>query len=109
MLKQMATYGILKKNRIKRDNERNNQLAQKGWQVLRYNGDEIRSNMGNCVREVQRTITTLDGLSDDGLVPRVFVKEGDHVIQQLSMFEPKGEYKVKNEKLDSGAAANLEI
>jgi very-short-patch-repair endonuclease len=97
------------KDRIKTDNERNNQLAQKGWQVLRYNGDEIRSNMGHCVREVQKTITTLDGLSDDGLVSRVFVKEGDQVIQQLSMFESKGEYKLKNENYDSGAADNLEI
>jgi very-short-patch-repair endonuclease len=96
------------KDRIKIDNERNNQLAQKGWQVLRYNGAEIRSNMGHCVREVQNTITTLDGLSDDGLVPRVFVKEGDQVIQQLSMFESKGKYKLGNENYDSGAAVNLE-
>ena len=97
------------KDRIRTDNDRNNQLAQKGWQVLRYNGNEIRSNMGHCVREVQKTITTLDGLSDDGLVPRVFVKEGDHVIQQLSMFESKRVYKLRNENYDLGAEVNLEI
>ena len=96
------------KDRIKIDNERNNQLAQKGWQVLRYNGAEIRSNMGHCVNEVQKTITTLDGLSDDGLVPRVFSMEGDQIIQQLSMFESKGKYKLGNENFDSGAALNLE-
>jgi very-short-patch-repair endonuclease len=96
------------KDRIKIDNERNNQLAQKGWQVLRYNGAEIRSNMGHCLREVQNTITTLDGLSDDGLVPRVFFKQGDQIIQQLSLFESKGKYKLGNENYDSGAAFNLE-
>jgi very-short-patch-repair endonuclease len=97
------------KERIKTDNERNNQMAQKGWHVLRYNGGEIRSNMGHCVREVQKTITTLNGLSDDGLVPRVFVKDGNQVIQQLSLFESKGEYKLKNENYDSCATDNLEI
>jgi len=97
------------RDRIKTDNQRNNQLAQKGWQVLRYNGDEIRSNMDHCVREVQKTITTLDGLSDDGLVPRVFTKDGDQVVQQLSMFESKGEYKLRNKDYDSGASENLEI
>jgi len=39
----------------------------------------------------------------------VFVKEGDQVIQQLSMFESKGEYKLRNEDYDSGAVVNLEI
>jgi very-short-patch-repair endonuclease len=96
------------KDRIIIDNERNNQLAQKGWQVLRYNGAEIRFNRKHCVREVQNTIATLDGLSDDGLVSREFVKEGDHVHQQLSMFESKGIYKLGNENYDSGAAFNLE-
>jgi len=99
----------MQKDRVKNDNERNNELAQKGWRVLRYNGDEIRSNMGHCIDEVQNTIETLKGLSDDGLVPRKFVKEGDHVIQQLSLFEPKGEYKSGNENYDAGAAVNLEI
>jgi very-short-patch-repair endonuclease len=98
----------LQKDRIKFDNNRNNQLAQKGWHVLRYNGAEIRSNMGHCVSEVQRTITTLGGLSDEGLVPRKFIKNGNRVIQQLSMFESKGDYQLRNESYDSGAGVNLE-
>ena len=97
------------KDRVKNDNERNNELAQKGWEVLRYNGEEIRSDIGKCIREVLNTIETLKGLSDDGLVPRKFVKEGGQVIQQLRLFEPKGEYKLWNENYDSGATVNLEI
>jgi very-short-patch-repair endonuclease len=97
------------KDRIKTDNERNNQLAQKGWRVLRYNGDQLRSDMGYCVSEVQKTIATLAGLSDDGLVPRVFLKDGAQVVQQLSLFESGAEYKLKNAKFDSGAAENLEV
>jgi very-short-patch-repair endonuclease len=98
----------IQKDRIIIDNERNNKLAQKDLQVLRYNGAEIRTNMGHCIREIQNTITTLDGLSDDGLVPRKFVIEGDHIIQQLSMFESKGNYKLGNGNFDSDAEANLE-
>ncbi len=69
----------------------------------------MRSNIGHCVHEVQKTITTLGGLTDDGLVPRKFIKDGDTIIQQLSLFESKGEYKLRNEDFDSGAEVNLEV
>jgi very-short-patch-repair endonuclease len=93
---------------IKNDNERNNQLAQKGWRVLRFNGDKILSDMGHCIREVNNTINTLKGLTDDGLVPRMFIKEGESIIQQLSMFEGNVQSKTINKNYDSGATANLE-
>jgi very-short-patch-repair endonuclease len=93
-----------RKDRIPLDNDRNNELAQKGWQVLRYNGKRLREMMGKCIREVRETINSLRGLSDDGLVPRVFYQQGNQSIQQLSMFEPKASY-----SLYSGAAENLEV
>jgi very-short-patch-repair endonuclease len=90
-------------DRIPSDNERNNQLAQKGWRILRYNGKQLRTTMSHCIREVQGTINSLGGLSDEGLVPRVFYQQGNQSIQQLSMFESRPPY-----QLDSGAAENLE-
>jgi very-short-patch-repair endonuclease len=91
-----------RKDRIPLDNDRNNKLAQIGWRVLRYDGKQL-SNIGKCLREVRNTITTLKGLSDDGLVPRVFYQQGNQSIQQLSMFEQKAVY-----GLYSGATDNLE-
>lgn len=93
-----------RKDRISLDNVRNNQLAQKGWQVLRYNGGQIRKTTGQCIKEVRETINVLGGLSDDGLVPRVFYQQGNQSVQQLSMFEQKASY-----NLDAGAAENLEM
>ncbi len=91
-------------DRIPSDNERNNQLAQKGWRILRYNGKQIRATTDSCIKEVQETINDLGGLSDEGLVPRIFYQQGNQPIQQLSMFEPRAPY-----HLDSGAAENLEM
>ena len=90
-------------DRIPSDNERNNQLAQKGWRILRYNGKQLRTAMGRCIDEVKETINNLKGLSDEGLVPRIFYQQGNQPVQQLSMFEPRAPY-----HLDSGAAENLE-
>jgi len=91
------------KNHIANDNTRNNKLAQKGWQVLRFNGEQLRETIEKCIRAVRETINILGGLSDDGLVPRTFYQQGNLSIQQLSMFERKASY-----NLDSGAAENLE-
>ncbi len=90
-------------DRIPSDNERNNQLAQKGWRILRYNGKQLRTAIGRCINEVKETINNLKGLSDEGLVPRIFYQQSNQSVQQLSMFEPRVPY-----HLDSGAAENLE-
>ena len=103
-------YWHIQKDRAAQDNVRNNAMVPLGWDVLRFNSHQIHEEMQRyCIQEIQRSINKLDGLSDEGLVPRVFVKEGDHVIQQLSMFEAKEEYKLRNLNYDSGAAVNLEI
>jgi len=96
----------LKKDNVARDNVRNNALARMGWRVLRYNGDQIRDQMAEyCLREVQETINTLGGLSDDGLVPRKFYTRGGESAQQLSLFEAKASY---DTQLESGMEWNLE-
>ena len=91
-------------DRIPSDNERNNQLTQKGWHILRNNGKQLRTTMRHCTREVQGTIKYLGGLSAEGFVPRVFYQQGNQSIQQLSMFEPRVLH-----DLDSGAPENLVI
>ncbi len=91
-------------DRISSDNERNNQLAKKGWRILRYNGKQIRATSDYCIKEVQETINDLGGLSDEGLVPRIFYQQGNQPVQQLSMFESRAPY-----HLDSGAVENLEM
>ncbi len=47
---------------LAKDRARNNQLTSYGWSVLRFLGKEIRANIGNCIKIVERTINTLKGL-----------------------------------------------
>jgi very-short-patch-repair endonuclease len=69
---------------IPRDNERNNFLASRGWQVLRFGSSQINGQLADCVSVVRRTITGLGGvLTIDGL-PRTF--EGSDEAQQLSLW-----------------------
>ena len=98
----------IQKDRAALDNVRNNAMASMGWSVLRFNGHQIRQEMQSyCIQELLTSITKLDDLSDEGLVPRVFYYEGEKTIQQLSLFEKKAEY-VTGE-MYSGAEENLEV
>jgi very-short-patch-repair endonuclease len=81
------------RERIDKDNNRNNGLEEKGWKVLRYNGKQIREEQPYYLAEIQKTINRLDGLIDDGLVPRKFYPDSDGA-QQLSLFEGQAEYDV---------------
>lgn len=47
---------------LTRDRIRNNHLTSYGWSVLRFFGREIRENIGTCIKIVEKTISTLDGL-----------------------------------------------
>ena len=84
------------KERIPLDNTRNNALASKGWEVLRYNTKQIREESAKyCVSEIAKTITRLNGLQDENVISRVFYKtrEGD-INQQLTLFEEREDYDV---------------
>ena len=92
------------RDRVERDNERGNRLTSMGWHTLRFNGSQIRRRFAeDCLGEVERTVTTLGGLTEDGLVPRVFYRQGSQSIEQLSLFERRAEY-----HYDAGAKENLE-
>jgi very-short-patch-repair endonuclease len=81
------TYHI-QRERVQQDNRRHNHLQSAGWRVLRFNGKQIRQAMAEyCMPEITEMITTLGGLSDEGLVPRVFYQTSEGVEQQLSLFE----------------------
>ncbi len=49
---------------LTRDRLRNNQLTSYGWAVLRFIGREIRRNLNGCLKIIERTIDTLNGLEN---------------------------------------------
>jgi very-short-patch-repair endonuclease len=79
------------KERIPLDNQRDNDLVSSGWRVLRFNGKQIIDQMrANCLGKIQQTINRLGGLSEEGLVPRIFYSSPGGTVQQLSLFEKPG-------------------
>lgn len=84
------------KDRIGRDNKRNNDLEKRGWHVLRFNGKEIREDKAHYLLQVRETVNRLDGLKDDGIVARKFSTDGSGA-QQLSLFEDRSIYATEEE------------
>ena len=81
------------RQRIPRDNQRDNTLQSAGWHVLRFNGKQIRESLAQyCVPKITDMINRLDGLIDDGLVPRRFYNLPEGSGQQLGLFEDGTEY-----------------
>jgi very-short-patch-repair endonuclease len=90
-------------DRANQDYIRQNAIESRGWHVLRFNSKEIREGMETyCLPEIQKTINTQGGLSNEGLVPRIFYPRAGAT--QLSMFEEGEPYIV-----DTCAAENLEL
>lgn len=74
------------------DNERDNELTSKGWDILRFRGQRIREEMADyCIPKIAETVNRLGGLKANGLVPRPFDPERAEA-QQLTLFEPGPEY-----------------
>ena len=85
------------RERIPMDNQRDNDLTSSGWNVLRFNGRQINQEMSTyCLKNIQQTINKLDGLNDEGLVPRKFFTSPSGTGQQLSLFEkPEWKYMIE--------------
>jgi len=82
-------------DRIAEDNRRDNALQSVGWHVLRFNGQQIREAMSeDCVPRIMKTVGTLGGLAEEGLVPRQFFNVPEGVAQQLTLFEKELEYRL---------------
>ena len=63
-------------------------LKAAGWQVLRFTGRQIREGLTDyCMPKITETINRLDGLKEEGLVPRTFHQAAGCTAQQLSLFE----------------------
>jgi very-short-patch-repair endonuclease len=70
------------------DNERDNNLATIGWQVLRFNSKQINeSPIDYCIRKVMETVNQLDGFDDTTGVPTRFNPDDPMGPQQLSLFD----------------------
>jgi very-short-patch-repair endonuclease len=90
-------------DRANQDYIRQNAIESRGWHVLRFNSKEIREGMqAYCLPEIQKTINHLGGLSDEGLVLRIFYPKSGTT--QLSLFEGSASYIG-----DTCAEENLEL
>ena len=70
------------------DRERNNNLATRGWQVLRFNTAEVRERpVEYCVSKVAETINRLKGLDHTTGVPVRYDPDDPLGPQQLSLFD----------------------
>jgi very-short-patch-repair endonuclease len=86
--------------RIPEDNRRDNDLETTGWHLLRFNGQQVREQMSEyCIPKIAKMINRLDGLQEEGLVPRAFHSGPDGVVQQLSLFERGAEYEIEEDPL----------
>jgi very-short-patch-repair endonuclease len=80
-----------KVDRIALDNQRDNDLVSSGWHVLRFNTQQITKQLETyCLGKIQKMINKLGGLSEEGLVPRIFYDTPGGMVQQLSLFEKPG-------------------
>jgi len=90
-------------DRANQDYIRQNAIESRGWHFLRFNSKEIRERMDTYyLPEIQKTINNQGGLSDEGLVPRIFYPKTGAT--QLSLFVETAPYTV-----DTCAEENLEL
>jgi very-short-patch-repair endonuclease len=81
------------RERIPKDNQRDNAVQAVGWRVLRFNGQQVREAMADyCLPPILQAINTLGGPKDHGLVPPRFATVPEGTVQQLNLFEGDLEY-----------------
>jgi len=72
--------------RIPLDNRRDNDLETSGWNLLRFNGYQLREEMAEyCVPTIVEKIRRLGGLSENRIIPRDIRADGSS--SQLSLFD----------------------
>jgi len=70
------------------DRQRDNNLASRGWQVLRFNTTEIHEHpVDYCVSKVMDTVNRLKGLDHTTGVPVRYDPDDPHGPQQLTLFD----------------------
>ena len=79
--------------RVPEDNRRNNDITSDGWQVLRFNTQQIRKEMASyCVPRITDTVNKLGGLEMLTDAPRKYYSTGDGIVQQMTLFNRKSAY-----------------
>jgi very-short-patch-repair endonuclease len=74
--------------RAARDYPRDNAVQAAGWRILRFNSLQIgESAAAYCVPKITKMIKNLNGLTEEGLVPRQFFNVPDGTAQQLTLVE----------------------
>ncbi len=68
-----------------RDNHRQNALASRGWQTLRFNTPQLEIEIDRCIEEIAALVNHLKGFRDDGEFARTFVSDAGSVGQQLPL------------------------
>jgi len=67
------------------DSIRDNALVSDGWRILRFYPRRMQEQMAEyCLSPIGRLVKKLDGLENDGLVPRKFFDTAGGLAQQLS-------------------------
>lgn len=70
-----------------KDNLRTNNLEAVGWNVLRFTTSQIQESTETyCINKIKKTIETLGGIDEGGLVPRKINAEPDSSYQ-LGLFD----------------------
>jgi very-short-patch-repair endonuclease len=70
------------------DNVRNNDLEAAGWKVLRFNTIQIQEQMAQyCVPNIVKTINSLGGIDEGGLIPRKIDLDAPQGSRQLGLFD----------------------
>jgi len=46
-----------------KDKKRDRWLKKRGWTIFRFNGEEIKNNIANCVKILKQAIQNLGGLT----------------------------------------------
>lgn len=76
----------LQPDAVRRDKRRNNWLESRGWNVLRFDGQEINQEMPKCLDQVKSVVNGLGGMRRPGTIPRIFRSESGNYAQQLELW-----------------------
>ena len=70
------------------DNQRDNALEGAGWSLLRFNTPQLREQMPEyCVPTIVKTVNSLGGLDEGGVIPRRIELNPPGGLHQLGLFD----------------------
>jgi very-short-patch-repair endonuclease len=67
---------------VKYDKERDRELAESGWSVLRFPPEELL-HLDSCIEQIAETIAANGGVEESGVVPRILPPRSRHAQPRL--------------------------